>query len=67
MLQYKNMTEIIFREGDITKLNCDLVVNSTNEALNDKNPISERIHRVAGPLLKEEVRNDLVCKSEYGR
>lgn len=46
-------------EGDITKLKCDVIVNSTNEALNDKNPVSERIHKVAGPLLREEVRQEL--------
>ena len=51
-------------EGDITKLKCDIIINSTNESLNDKNPISERIHRIAGPLLKEEVRAELVsCRT----
>ena len=39
-----------------------MIVNSTNEALNDKNPVSERIHKISGPLLKEEVRQDLQCK-----
>lgn len=46
-------------DGDITKLKCDVIINSTNEALNDKNPVSERIHKVAGPLLREEVRQEL--------
>jgi len=51
-------------EGDITKLKCDLIVNSTNEGLNDKNPVSERIHRIAGPLLREEVRSELqLCRT----
>ena len=39
-------------------------MNSTNEALNDKNPVSERIHKVAGPLLREEVRQELQCKTK---
>ncbi|XP_047128491.1 protein GDAP2 homolog isoform X1 [Hydra vulgaris] len=47
--------KICLWEGDITKLNCDIIVNSTNESLNDKNPISERIFKVAGPLLQQEI------------
>lgn len=56
---------LIFREGDITKLKCDVIINSTNEALNDKNPVSERIHKVAGPLLREEVRQELQCEFSF--
>ena len=37
----------------------DLIVNPTNESLTDKNPLSERIHKVAGPLLREECRTTL--------
>ena len=40
----------------------DLIVNPTNESLNDKNPLSERIHKVAGPLLKEECRTNLLSE-----
>ena len=42
-----------------------MIVNSTNEALNDKNPVSERIHKVAGPLLREEVRYELQCMGKF--
>ena len=55
----------IFREGDATKLMVDLIVNPTNESLTDKNPLSERIHKVAGPLLREECRNNLQSKSLF--
>ena len=57
-----NIIISIFREGDITKLIADLIVNPTNESLNDKNPLSERIHKSAGPLLKEECRTNLMSK-----
>ena len=49
----------VCREGDATKLMVDLIVNPTNESLTDKNPLSERIHKVAGPLLREECRTTL--------
>ena len=51
-----------FREGDATKLMVDLIVNPTNESLTDKNPLSERIHKIAGPLLREECRSNLQSK-----
>ena len=50
------------REGDITKLKADVIVNTTNEALNDKNPMSERIYKVAGYLLRDECRSQLISK-----
>ena len=48
-----------FREGDVTKLEAQAIVNSTNEALTDRNPISERIHEMAGPELAAECRQQL--------
>jgi len=56
--------KIVLWEGDATKLMVDLIVNPTNESLTDKNPLSERIHKVAGPLLREECRNNLqTCRT----
>eukprot|EP00794_Sanderia_malayensis_P000669 gene669-1337_t len=56
--------EGLFWEGDITKLIADIIVNPTNESLNDKNPLSERIHKRAGALLREECRNNLTsCRT----
>eukprot|EP00794_Sanderia_malayensis_P002643 gene2643-3060_t len=57
-------SKIALWEGDITKLIADIIVNPTNESLNDKNPLSERIHKRAGALLKEECRNNLTsCRT----
>eukprot|EP00795_Rhopilema_esculentum_P017522 gene17522-9145_t len=56
--------KVVLWEGDATKLITDLIVNPTNESLTDKNPLSERIHKVAGPLLKEECRSNLIsCRT----
>lgn len=61
---YEINNKIALWEGDITKLIADLIVNPTNESLNDKNPLSERIHKSAGPLLKEECRTNLMsCRT----
>lgn len=43
----------------MTKLEAQAVVNSTNEALNDRNPLSERIFEMAGPELALECREQL--------
>ncbi|XP_076253829.1 protein GDAP2 homolog isoform X2 [Rhynchophorus ferrugineus] len=48
--------KIILWEGDISTLQVDAVVNSTNESMNDVNPISESIFRRAGPDLREEIK-----------
>lgn len=62
MFSYPELNFFCCREGDITKLIADLIVHPTNESLNDKNPLSERIHKGAGPLLKDECRNNLLSK-----
>ena len=41
--------------GDLALLNCTAIVNTSNETLTDKNPISESIHRHAGPELRDEL------------
>ena len=35
------------------------IVNSTNEALNEKNILSERIFKKAGPDIKKEIKNEI--------
>jgi len=46
--------KIIYWEGDLTKLDVDAIVNSTNESLNEKNGLSEKILQLGGDeLLKE--------------
>ncbi|XP_049821406.1 protein GDAP2 homolog isoform X2 [Aethina tumida] len=47
--------KIILWTGDISSLQVDAVVNSTNESMSDSNPISDRIFQRAGSDLKEEI------------
>lgn len=56
--------KIILWVGDIASLQVDAIVNSTNESLNDSNPVSVNILRRAGPRLKEEIKSDVrECKT----
>lgn len=36
-------------------LNCTAVVSTSNESLNDKNPVSDSIHQLAGAELRDEL------------
>ncbi|CAD5117617.1 DgyrCDS6372 [Dimorphilus gyrociliatus] len=57
-------SKIIVWTGDITKLKCEAIVNSTSESFGDKSPLNQRIFAKAGPELKEEVRRNIkVCKT----
>lgn len=49
----------IFRHGDISILEVDAITNSTNESLDEQNPISDRIFARAGSALKEEIYLDV--------
>ncbi|XP_067123073.1 protein GDAP2 homolog [Centruroides vittatus] len=50
--------------GDISSLNAQAIVNSTNEVLTDKNALSERILMRAGPQLQEDLQNNIkVCRT----
>lgn len=40
----------------------EVVVNPTNESLTDKNAISNRLHEVAGPELREECKTQVISK-----
>ena len=44
------------RKGDVALLSCTAIVNTSNENLTDKNPVSESIFMLAGPDLKEELQ-----------
>jgi hypothetical protein len=48
-----------FRAGDISLLSVDAIVNSSNESMSERNPISDRICARAGPALREEIRQDV--------
>ena len=54
-----NLRHCHLRDGDITNLRVDAIVNPTNETLDDKNTISTRIHTVAGPDLMETCKKEL--------
>ncbi|XP_057666225.1 protein GDAP2 homolog [Diorhabda carinulata] len=50
---------IILWTGDISSLQVDAIVNSTNESMTDSNPVSDRIYQMAGSGLKEELTLDI--------
>lgn len=49
-------SRFILWEGDISLLNADAIVNTTNETLSDSNSVSNRIVSRAGPGLLEELK-----------
>ncbi|MEQ2239741.1 Ganglioside-induced differentiation-associated protein 2, partial [Ilyodon furcidens] len=55
--------KIILFPGDVALLNCTAIVNTSNESLNDKNPVSDNIHRLAGPELREELVKLKGCRT----
>lgn len=44
-----------YSRGDIALLNCTAIVNTSNESLSDKNPVSDSVHQQAGPELRDEL------------
>ncbi|CAH1109856.1 unnamed protein product [Psylliodes chrysocephalus] len=50
---------IILWAGDISSLQVDAIVNSTNESMTESNPVSDRIFLRAGSELKEEINLDI--------
>ncbi|XP_074550954.1 ganglioside-induced differentiation-associated protein 2 [Halichoeres trimaculatus] len=55
--------KIILFTGDVALLNCTSIVNTSNELLNDKNPVSDSIHQYAGPELREELLRFKGCRT----
>uniref|UniRef100_A0A667YTP6 Ganglioside induced differentiation associated protein 2 n=1 Tax=Myripristis murdjan TaxID=586833 RepID=A0A667YTP6_9TELE len=55
--------KIILFTGDIALLNCTAIVNTSNESLNDKNPVSDSIHQLAGPELRDELLKLKGCRT----
>ena len=50
--------------GDITSLDCQAIVNSTNETFSERAPLSARIYSRAGPQLKAFIKEHLqVCRT----
>ncbi|KAG7467241.1 hypothetical protein MATL_G00151200 [Megalops atlanticus] len=55
--------KIVLFTGDVALLNCTAIVNTSNETLSDKNPVSDSIHRQAGPELREELLKLKGCRT----
>ncbi|MGH0178746.1 UNVERIFIED_CONTAM: hypothetical protein FKN15_006479 [Acipenser sinensis] len=55
--------KVVLFNGNVALLNCTAIVNTSNEALIDKNPISDSIHSLAGPELKEELLKLKGCRT----
>lgn len=55
--------KVVLWQGDVALLNCTAVVNTSNETLTDKNPVSDSIFGYAGPELQEEMRKLKGCRT----
>ncbi|XP_065342839.1 protein GDAP2 homolog isoform X2 [Cloeon dipterum] len=56
--------KIVLWVGDISLLNVDAIVNSTNESMLERNSVSDRIYSQAGQGLLEEIKNEIKeCKT----
>ncbi|XP_061493857.1 ganglioside-induced differentiation-associated protein 2 [Rhineura floridana] len=56
-------SKIILWKGDVALLNCTAIVNTSNESLTDKNPVSESICMLAGPDLRAELQKLKGCRT----
>ncbi|KAM9710029.1 ganglioside-induced differentiation-associated protein 2 [Menidia menidia] len=55
--------KVILFTGDVALLSCTAIVNTSNESLNDKNPVSDSIHQLAGPELRDDLLKLKGCRT----